>query len=147
TDLFPIHLRYAEDIALWLQVAYRWPRIGYVNEPLAIWNLENRPDSLYSRVDPFERVEVLNRLYQDHKELAAHYQKLEALNRYMASRMRQWLYVVYRRREFARLKQFLADTEIPVSPRYKSLMNCLCSCPRWTRFIGKRILRLSGYHP
>ena len=34
-----------EDIDLWWRIAYRWPQIGYVSRPLAVYHLEV-PDSL-----------------------------------------------------------------------------------------------------
>ena len=35
---FEISMRRAQDTDMWFRIAYRWPKVGYVNKPLAIYH-------------------------------------------------------------------------------------------------------------
>ncbi len=39
--LFKEGMHLIEDIDMWLRIAYKWPRIGFANEPLAVWYCGN----------------------------------------------------------------------------------------------------------
>jgi glycosyltransferase involved in cell wall biosynthesis len=63
-------LRFAEDWDMWMRVAYRWPRIGYVAEPMALYNLD-RPGSLMFATPNAEKMRTNCDLMDKHIKLAS----------------------------------------------------------------------------
>lgn len=58
--LFAVGRSRGEDLDMWWRIAYRWPKIGYSPEPLAVYHIG-----------------VPNSLTQQHLALAAHYELIE----------------------------------------------------------------------
>jgi glycosyltransferase involved in cell wall biosynthesis len=76
--LFREGLAFHEDHDMWWRIAYRWPRIGYLPQPLAIY-YHNRPGSLTNKILRTQQMEVLYELLDRHLRMAEHYGRLSAL--------------------------------------------------------------------
>ena len=142
--LFETDIPYGEELDLWLRIAYRWPQLGHVNRPLAIYNVNN-PESLMGRLAPADKARMLCELYARHKGIAAEYDQSEACRLFFASRLRRWIYTVYRQKDFAFIQDLLVSYETPLAGRYRSTMRFLTKLPPVTKIIGKRLLRLLRY--
>ncbi|MFC1782230.1 glycosyltransferase family 2 protein [Planctomycetota bacterium] len=71
--LFRVGQLRANDTDLWFRMAYRWPQIGYVSQPLVVVHLET-PESITKRYDQFSvRCELVER----HLKLSAELGQLE----------------------------------------------------------------------
>ncbi len=71
--LFRVGQLRANDTDLWFRMAYRWPQIGYVSQPLVVVHLET-PESITKRHDQFSvRCELVER----HLKLSAELGQLE----------------------------------------------------------------------
>jgi glycosyltransferase involved in cell wall biosynthesis len=67
--LFREGLNYAEDLDLFLRIAHRYPRVGFVPVPLAVHQVD-RPDGLCQRQSIPEKMRVLREIYDDHEPAA-----------------------------------------------------------------------------
>ena len=72
--LFPVNLHIAEDIDLWWRIAYRYPQIGFVPQPLAIYYLGMPQSGSKQRVG----VSVYGDFIRRHLELSDHYHRRTA---------------------------------------------------------------------
>jgi len=66
---FEVGLNYAEDLELFLRIAHRHPRIGFVTEPLAV-HLVDRPDGLCRVQSIRKMMQTLRDIYERHQEPA-----------------------------------------------------------------------------
>jgi glycosyltransferase involved in cell wall biosynthesis len=56
--LFRSGMPFAEDIDMWFRIAMRWPKVGYVPQPIAIYHL-HRSDSLANETLVRKKMEVI----------------------------------------------------------------------------------------
>jgi glycosyltransferase involved in cell wall biosynthesis len=76
--LFREGLAFYEDHDMWWRLAYRWPKFGYLPQPLAVY-YHNRPGSLTHAIARPMLVQVLCELIDRHLKLAASYGRLQEL--------------------------------------------------------------------
>lgn len=76
--LFREGLAFYEDHDMWWRLAYRWPRFGYLPQPLAVY-YHNRPGSLTHDIARPKLVQVLGELIDRHLKLAASFGRLQEL--------------------------------------------------------------------
>jgi glycosyltransferase involved in cell wall biosynthesis len=112
-------LRFAEDWDMWMRLARRWPRIGYVPEPIVLYNLD-RPGSLMSATPNPEKMRVNCDLMDRHIRLACDsgtYKRFKPCAEFM---LRRWIRgLLFYRHEKPDIRRMLT--------RYKELL------PGWYR--------------
>ena len=131
------------DYDMWWRIAYRWPKIGYLAEPLAVYHL----DVEGSIIRKYKEGDVSCDLIQRHLELAQQHGRaadFEPCAIYLLRRwMRSMLFEARAREIRAMLRQF--GDLLPAA--YKALMWTLTAFPKTTaagcRMIS-RIVRLLG---
>ncbi len=85
--LFRTQQAKANDLDMWWRLAYRWPAIGYVSEPLAIYHL-GVPASISQKYFEVEHyIELIGR----HLDLSREGGQAEAFERYISRLLRLWL--------------------------------------------------------
>lgn len=93
--LFREHLRSAEDIDMWMRLAIKWPAVGYVCEPVAIYHL-NRAGSLMNAMKIRTRMQHIRTLLADAFVLAnqtGQYERFRPAARFHIIRcIRGWLF-------------------------------------------------------
>ena len=65
--MFPADVHLGEDLDLWFRIAYRWPRIGFVAEPVAVYHLNVAESATRTHT----QLELRCALLQRHLELSA----------------------------------------------------------------------------
>ena len=132
-----------EDYDMWWRIAYRWPEIGYLAEPLAVYHL----DVEGSVIRTYEAGDISRDLIQRHLGLAQQHGRLadfEPCAIYLLRRwMRAMLFEARGREVRAMIRQF--DELLP--GWYKAFMRLFAAFPRTTaagcRMIS-RIVRFLG---
>ncbi len=93
--LFREHLRSAEDIDMWLRLAMKWPEVGYVCQPVAIYHL-GRAGSLMNAMKVRTRMGHIRKLLADAAALAketGQYDRFKPCARFHIMRcIRGWLF-------------------------------------------------------
>ncbi|MBM4104453.1 MAG: glycosyltransferase [Planctomycetes bacterium] len=85
--LFPVNLHIAEDIDLWWRIAYRYPQIGFLPQPLAIYHLGTPESGSKQRID----VSVYGDFIRRHLELSDHYHCRTAFEPAVQKMLRLWI--------------------------------------------------------
>ncbi len=143
--MFEEGLSSAEELDLWLRVAYRWPQIGYVNRPLVtyVWN---RPGSLAARPSLY-RLGIVCGVLDKHLELSRRYDKYDEVKTLVARMIRDRLYDMYRQGQYSELKQLMARYGDILPARLKAKMRFKTACPRlarWFFVVCNSIKRMAG---
>jgi glycosyltransferase involved in cell wall biosynthesis len=129
--MFQVGLHIDEDTDLWFRIAYRWPRIGFVAEPLAIYHMTTE-QSLMQR---HQRLKFQSDLINRHLELAAGYGRIEAFKPraggWVSSRIRGLLFE-NRPEEIRKLIQQFDEL---LTQRFKIIIRLLLIFPRATAII------------
>jgi glycosyltransferase involved in cell wall biosynthesis len=85
--LFPVNLRIAEDIDLWWRIAYRYPQVGFVPQPLAKYHV-GIPQS---GVKQFTDVSGFCNFIRCHLELSGHFGRTAAMEPAAQKMLRLWI--------------------------------------------------------
>jgi len=72
--LFEAGMKRAQDNDLWFRIAYQFPRVGYVGQPLAIYHLDTPGSSTKVNV----HYEFMIRLIERHLQLSVQYKRRDA---------------------------------------------------------------------
>lgn len=131
------------DYDMWWRIAYRWPKIGYLAEPLAVYHLDVEGSIIRKYTD----AAILRDLIQRHLELAQQHGRADDFGPCAIYLLRRWMRAMLfeaRGREVrAMLRQF--DELLP--GWYKAFMRLFAAFPRTTavgcRMIS-RIVRFLG---
>ena len=93
--LFQQDLQVAQDIDMWFRIAMRYPKVGFVSEPIAVYHL-NRPGTVTQQTTSNKRISIIRRLIQQNIELS---KKLDCFDRfkpcaryYLKRLIRSWLF-------------------------------------------------------
>lgn len=85
---FPVEQRGLEDLDLWLRIAYREPRIGYLSVPLAIYHLQTGQQNVSITYRSGQTcLELLDR----HLSLSAKWERDEAFRALAGILLRRWM--------------------------------------------------------
>jgi len=74
--LFRQELPFAEDTDLWFRIAMRWPQIGFVPQPVAVYHLQ-RPGSLMDFTKSAKRLEVICNIVERSVALAKEHDRMD----------------------------------------------------------------------
>ena len=87
TGLFKAEWKLAEDIDLWLRIAYRYPRAGFVVEPLVIYHMETGQSLSRKPMDaPF-----LEMFLTRHLRFAQEAGRMDSFKPYAVTLLRSWI--------------------------------------------------------
>lgn len=139
--LFRQELPFAEDTDLWFRMAMRWPRIGFVPEPVAVYHL-HRPGSLMDFTQSAKRLEVICNIVERSAGLAKEHDRMDKfapcadflLRRVMRSSLFEY-------RMAGLVEDMLRHFDALLSPGYKAYMRLLTRFPRATAFVLHAISR------
>jgi len=122
-DLFQVGLTSGEDLDMWLRIAYRWPGIGFVNRPLAVYNWK-RPDSLAER-PLMDRLHIVCNMLDHQLKLASQHGKLRDLKHLIKKMLNHYLYQLYRHHATQDIRQLHASYSRLFSFRQKVAIRLL----------------------
>ncbi len=64
---FDLNLRRGQDTDMWMRIAYRWPKIGFLSVPLATYHIETDRDLMRKQIN----LPTMLNFYDKHLELSA----------------------------------------------------------------------------
>ena len=127
-----------EDTDLWFRIACRWPSIGYINQPLAIYHM-NVTESLTQKKDWLKFVsEMLKR----HLKLAGEFGRLDAYKAFAGYSVTSWIRGLIFENKPAEIRRLLDDFEELLTFRFKTIVRLLLICPSATAMICHCISRI-----
>lgn len=130
--LFREEMPCTEDTDMWFRLAMRWPRVGFVSEPIAVYHL-HRPGSLIHDMATGQRQEVIYDMFERTIELARQHGRMEDFRPCLVfclhRRIRSNLFE-YKTAHLVREILIRFDQHLSVS--YKMVIRLLAKFPRAT---------------
>jgi glycosyltransferase involved in cell wall biosynthesis len=126
--LFPVGLPIAEDIDMWLRVAYLHPKVGFVSEPLAIYHFGIPESGLQRNIKQQNGIKFMER----HFELARRHGREEVFTPAAAFAMQRWIRSMLFEARKDEIRQMLRTFPQVFSLIYRSLIYCLTAFPMAT---------------
>lgn len=125
-------LRFAEDLEMWFRIACRWPAMGFVPEPVAMY-YKNRPGSLTHDTARRNQIEIIcEEIFIPQLAQVGRLGQREAFEAFLVYKTREWMRSLYDQRQFD-LIRFLLRKFWALYPRnYRRLMHFLTALPEWT---------------
>jgi len=130
--LFRSSMPFAADIDMWFRIAMRWPKVGYVPQPIAVYHL-HRPGSLANETLVRKKMEVICDLVDRSLALAEQYNRLEKFKPCAAYYLRRCIRAYLFSHQLAPdIRNILQRFETLFSADYKMLIKLLTRFPRVT---------------
>jgi glycosyltransferase involved in cell wall biosynthesis len=118
--LFPVGQKIAEDVDTWLRVAYLYPQVGFIPEPLAVYHFDNPQSGKQMHSNERFHADFIEK----HFRLAEQAGMMNDFRPAAAFAMRRWI----------RGMLFSGRKSEIFSPAYRSLIYAVTTCPRATVF-------------
>ncbi len=129
--MFKHGLRFAEDWDMWMRMAYRHPKIGFVTEPIAVYYLD-RPGSLMHDTPKQERIDTNLKLMDEHLRLAQDAGSLKLFKPCAAFMLKRWIRGMLFYNSGNNIRNILEKYSDLFSAGYISLMKLLTISPATT---------------
>ncbi len=136
--LFCTDLKKANDIDMWLRVAYRYPQIGYCHQPLAVYHLSVSG----SIVKKYRLLSVYADFMQRHFDIAVREGAVDAFLPAAAAIMRRWIRGMLFEGRKAEIRQMIRQFPQAFSPAYRGWIYTLTIFPRVTAITLHGLSRL-----
>lgn len=126
--LFRENLTIAEDLDMWMRIAYRHPQIGFNAEPLAIYHLTT-PQSTSSG---YKSTSTYHEFIRRHLALATEHNCLDQFKPCAAFLIRRWIRGMLFESRGNEIKELIAEFSELLPSTYKAGMNLLATFPQTT---------------
>jgi len=123
--LYSTTLPRANDIDMWFRIAYRYPKIGFVDQPLAIYHFETG-DSLASYHMDYA---YLRRFLQRHLDMAKEADRLEPFTLCAKMMLRAWIRSAFFDDRIFDVRKAMRQFDFLLSKRYKCLIYVMTILP------------------
>ena len=123
----PGQLRF-NDEDMWWRIAYRYPEIGYIPRPLAIYHM-HVPGSVTKK---YEVPKSLDELIGNHIKISSECGKLEQFRPCAERMLRYWIHRYWFDERIMHIRQTAARFGEVLPPFYKLALRVLTVCPRLT---------------
>ena len=137
TDLFTPGQLMANDIDMWFRIAYLYPKIGFIPEPLATYHL-SVPMSISKK---HNCMDIRLGLLKKHTKLAAAHNRLDAFNICVKQMVTSWIRSLLFDNKPEYIKIMLKDYGYLLDLRFRFLIKILLVSPSTTATICKFISR------
>lgn len=128
----------ANDLDMWLRIAYRWPAIGYIAEPLAIYHMTVSQSISHK----YRQFEIKRDLFRRHLKLAAEHNRLDALEPWVGSSVTSWIRAMLFENRPQQIGELIAEFGALLSLRFKIIVRALLLFPRATAITCHAISRV-----
>jgi hypothetical protein len=126
--LFRTDLRKAEDIDLWWRIAYRYPAVGCVAEPIAIYHLASPQSLNLTRADGMFFANLIRR----HLGLSGEHGRGEDFRRLAGVLLRGWIRGMLFLSQKEDIRSLLKEFKSLLPVWYRAWMRGLTACPKVT---------------
>lgn len=129
--LFCTDLPIAEDIDLWLRIAYRHPKVGFTSRPLSIHHLLESNTLMTSKYPVSLYIDFIRR----HFQIAQNEDAVEQLKPAAAAIMRRWIRGMLFKGCKKEIREFLVEYPQCFSAFYRSIVYLLTAFPIMTAWL------------
>jgi glycosyltransferase involved in cell wall biosynthesis len=136
--LFPVNLRVAEDIDLWWRIAYRYPQIGFVPQPLALYHLGTPQSGSKQHTE----VSLYSNFIRCHLDLSEHFHRTTALEPAVKKMLRLWIRGMLFDARGRDIRQLLKEFHTLYPGWYRMWMTFLMAFPFATASVCRGISRV-----
>ena len=139
--LFTVGQLRANDMDMWWKLAYRWPQIGFVSEPIAIHHL----DVSDSITRTYKDIEIYRSLIERHLKLATQFDRQVDFKPCAARVIRRWMRSMLFDARTTDIRKMMGQFGDLLPGGYKAFMNLLTTFPRTTAagcHLTSRLVRL-----
>lgn len=133
----------ANDYDMWWRIAYRYPKIGYLTEPLAIYHLDIQGSIIRKHTDGAISLELIHR----HLELAQEHNRIDDFKPCAVRLLRGWMRSMLFDEQAEEIQMMIRQFGDLLPRPYKALMWILTAFPKTTAAgcrIISRIVRFLG---
>ena len=116
----------ANDLDMWWKIAYRFPRIGYIAKPSAVYHMQI-PNSITQGV--FD-LEIYRELIDRHLQLAAQRNSSARFEPFAAFLLRRWIRAMLFDARSDDIRQLIAQFDALLPTSYKIFMRLLTTFPK-----------------
>ncbi len=128
----------ANDLDLWYRIAYRWPRIGFISQPLATYHMVI-PQSIS---DKHKQTEHLVEFTKRHLELSAEFGRDDAYKSFAEHAVTSWIRGLIFENKPADIRRLLEEFGELLTFRFKAIIRLLLIWPGTTAMICHFISRI-----
>ena len=126
--LFRVGQDRSEDHDMWWRVAYRWPAIGYDNEPLAVYHLDV-PESISKK---YRDTALLNELLERHLRQAEAHGRSAQFRPCAMHMLRHWIHHYMHDERITLVRGLIVEFGDLLPGYYRSVLRLLTIWPRLT---------------
>jgi glycosyltransferase involved in cell wall biosynthesis len=149
--LFAVDVPRANDIDMWFRIAYRYPQIGFVVEPLAIYHMETGDSIASHHMD----CDYIVRYFKKHLELADQAGRYQAFRPCAENMLRAWIRSSFFDDRVYDIRTVIHQFEFLFSSRYKCIVYAMTILPSLTKYLFQSLswisrtfkLRRQTWHP
>ena len=134
----------ANDIDLWFRIAYRYPRIGYIAQPLAVYHMTT-PHSISKT---YRQLEIRRELLERHLKLAAEFGREKAFEPCVKHMVSTWIRELLFENQPEKIRQLMSQFEKVLTFRFKTIIRLLLVSPGATAGIChaiSKVVRTFGF--
>ena len=128
----------SNDTDMWLRIAYRWPKIGYISEPLAIYHL-SIPQSITHK---HKQIQIRRTLFERHLKLAAEHGRLEAFKQSAGRSVTSWIRAMLFSNQPEEIRGLMDQFGEMLTKRFKIIIRLLLIWPWGTALVCHAISRV-----
>ena len=137
--LFRVGQPLANDLDMWWRIAYRWERIGYTPEPLAIYHMDI-PQSI---TRTYNHLNIISELVERHLKLSAQMGKADAFRPCATGMVRAYMRASLFDERVLGVREMMIRFDELLTPQYKAVMRLLTIFPRLTMRCCRGLSRIS----
>ena len=138
TGMFEPGMKRAQDNDLWFRIAYQYPKVGYLTEPLAIYHTDTPGSS--TKIN--DEVEFMTGLVNRQLELSAEHGRREAFESCATHMLGVWVRQLFMEKRFGDVKILLNSFGEYLSQRFKREIHFRLMWPPVTNRIADLLMRL-----
>lgn len=135
--LFEPGMKRGQDNDLWDRIAYQYPRVGYLAEPLAIYHLDTPASS--TKIN--DRVDFMIDLVHRHEALSKKYNRCEAFRPCITYMLQTWIRQLRIQKRYADVKLLLNRFDGYLSGRFRREMRFRLVWPPLTDAAADAVMR------
>jgi hypothetical protein len=138
--LFEAGMKRAQDNDLWFRIAYQYPQIGYLPDPLAIYHL----DTVDSSTKINDRVDFMIELVRRHEKLSKQYNRHEAFRPCITQMLQIWIRQIEKQGRSKDAGLLLKTFQSYLSRRFRREMRCRLLCPPITSRLADIVFNIKS---
>jgi glycosyltransferase involved in cell wall biosynthesis len=138
--LFEPGMKRAQDSDLWFRVAYRYPTLGYLSEPLAVYHADTPFSSVKVNTDVASFQEMVRRHEKLSKELFREEEARPAIAQWIRYRMR----ILLKEKQYNGLRVLIDSVESYLPVRFRLEIRFVLLCPPLFSPIAESVHRIKG---